>query len=183
MRDPKICMRGQRGSYMSVGLRELAGECLVPGAFMAEIGVYAGQSTCIFLETGLVEVLWAVDPWRDNYDPQDPTVNLAPMRAVRKAFYEQIVPWREHVIVYQDFSAKIAPLAPDHYFDLVYIDAKHQYRDVLEDIGLWRGKVKPGGYLAGHDYGDIWPGVRQAVDEVFGQPDKVYCDTSWVKRL
>jgi len=38
-------------------------------------------------------------------------------------------------------------------------------------------------YEAGHDYADGWPGVKKAVDEIFGKPDKVYMDSTWVKGL
>jgi predicted O-methyltransferase YrrM len=51
--------------------------------------------------------------------------------------------------------------------DFVFIDADHSYEGVKKDIVAWLPKVKKGGVLAGHDY--AWtPGIRQAVDEVFG---------------
>jgi predicted O-methyltransferase YrrM len=50
--------------------------------------------------------------------------------------------------------------------DFVFIDASHNYEDVKRDINFWRFKVKPGGIICGHDYGS-WPGVKQAVDEIF----------------
>jgi hypothetical protein len=56
--------------------------------------------------------------------------------------------------------------------DTVFIDAGHTYKEVIEDIDLWLPLVKPDGDLCGHDYyhegTNIWPGVRQAVDEKFG---------------
>ncbi len=182
MNSPKSCMRGHNGSHYSTGLRQLAIECLVPGSVMAEIGVYAGQSTLIFLNSGRVKTLWAIDPWRDNYDPQDPTCQLFSMAAVRKAFYENIAKFKNQVIVHEDFSINVAPLAPNHYFDLVYIDAKHQYKDVKEDILAWKDKVRPRGYIAGHDY-TVWPGVGEAVREILGKPHKTFCDDSWAVQL
>lgn len=173
-------MRHGPDSHWNYGLRQLAKECLLPDTIMAEIGVFAGQSTRIFLETGNVKILWAIDPWIDNYDPQDPAP--APMALARKAFEENIAEFQDKVIVYADCSVKVALLAPEGYFDLVYIDANHQYKHVKQDILAWMDKIRPGGIIAGHDY-SVWPGVEKAVQEILGKPDKIYPDYSWIKRL
>jgi predicted O-methyltransferase YrrM len=53
-------------------------------------------------------------------------------------------------------------------FDLVFIDAGHQYNETRHDAELSWKLLKPGGYLAGHDYDeDCNPGVREALDDVF----------------
>jgi predicted O-methyltransferase YrrM len=54
----------------------------------------------------------------------------------------------------------------DESLDVVFIDLTHTYEAVKEDIALWLPKVKKGGYLAGDDYHENWPGVIQAVDEL-----------------
>jgi hypothetical protein len=57
---------------------------------------------------------------------------------------------------------------PDEHFDFVFIDADHSYEGCRKDIAAWRGKVKPGGWLCGHDYMTKagWDfGVIRAVDE------------------
>ena len=41
---------------------------------------------------------------------------------------------------------------PNSYFDFVYIDARHDYKGVLQDLTDWWPKLKPGGIFAGHDY-------------------------------
>lgn len=61
---------------------------------------------------------------------------------------------------------------PDYSLDFVYIDARHDYESVMEDLNAWQSKVRPGGVLAGHDYIDghfsagVF-GVKRAVDEFF----------------
>jgi Methyltransferase domain len=54
--------------------------------------------------------------------------------------------------------------------DLVFLDADHSYAGVRADIAAWWTKVKPGGWLCGHDYANPYPGgdfsgVKRAVDE------------------
>jgi hypothetical protein len=51
--------------------------------------------------------------------------------------------------------------------DLVFIDADHSYEGCKADIEAWRPKLRPGGWLTGHDYdADRYPGVIQAVKEL-----------------
>lgn len=63
------------------------------------------------------------------------------------------------------------PFEGDVTFDLVIVDASHEYEDVRRDIKAWLPYVAAGGYLIFHDY-DAWdaphqyPGVKKAVDEV-----------------
>jgi predicted O-methyltransferase YrrM len=70
----------------------------------------------------------------------------------------------------QKTSVKASLEVEDNSFDIIYIDADHTYEHCLEDIQLWKPKVKKGGILCGHDYfisGVLWPGVKKAVDESF----------------
>lgn len=52
----------------------------------------------------------------------------------------------------RNFTTECAKRFPDHYFDFVYVDARHDYKAVLEDLRAWWPKVKRGGIFAGHDY-------------------------------
>jgi FkbM family methyltransferase len=83
-------------------------------------------------------------------------------------------------------STKLASIMPDNSFDAVYIDAAHEYEAVKEDIMKWRPKIKKGGIICGHDYIDRPKynfGIIRAVDEIFGKPDMVFKDTSWMVKL
>jgi hypothetical protein len=65
---------------------------------------------------------------------------------------------------------------------VVYIDGNHRYEAVKEDILLYGPKVVTGGCICGHDYNnpDVeLNGEKQAVDEIFGEPDLAFVDTSW----
>jgi len=55
-------------------------------------------------------------------------------------------------------------------FDMVYIDAAHDYNSLTEDIKLWIGFIKPGGVISGHDYGQRrHKEAKIAVDDYFGE--------------
>jgi len=54
---------------------------------------------------------------------------------------------------------------PDNSIDLVFIDARHTFENVSEDIRDWAPKLKDNGILGGHDlYDRVFPGVRKAVE-------------------
>jgi 6-hydroxymethylpterin diphosphokinase MptE-like/Methyltransferase domain len=56
----------------------------------------------------------------------------------------------------------------DASLDFAFIDGDHSYEGARDDILAWAPKVKPGGWLCGHDYRnkDVpFPGVDAAVDE------------------
>jgi Methyltransferase domain len=68
---------------------------------------------------------------------------------------------------------------------MVFIDAGHTYEEVKEDINVWLPLVIEGGTICGHDYyreNNIWPGVRQAVDERFGRRGMAYLDNNSIWR-
>jgi hypothetical protein len=52
------------------------------------------------------------------------------------------------------FPNDAARALPDDHLDWVYIDADHTDEFVKQDLELFFGKVKPGGYLLGDDYHD-----------------------------
>lgn len=77
-------------------------------------------------------------------------------------------------------SLDAAASCPDGEFDFVFIDASHEYPDVKSDISAWRHKVKPGGWLLGHDYHPKnFRGVVRAVDEAFGNKKLLYDGWIW----
>jgi len=55
----------------------------------------------------------------------------------------------------------------DNSIDFVYIDANHAYEYVKQDLELWQPKVKPGGYVMGHDW--PYPSVQQALNEYLSE--------------
>jgi len=65
----------------------------------------------------------------------------------------------------------------DESVDYIFIDASHDYNSVLEDIRHWWPKLKPGCFIAGHDYFGC-PGVTKAVDEWF-HPKNIVGYRAW----
>lgn len=69
--------------------------------------------------------------------------------------------------------------------DVCFIDASHDYENIKADILAWAPLMKKNGLMAGHDYypeGEepfAWIGVRQAVQELFPDAQKVATSIWW----
>lgn len=171
----------QRGGRQSKGLADLANSLDLPGYSMVEVGSYAGASTDIFAACTKTRDIWAVDPWRPGYDPNDVTSGTdfsaaeAEFDAVAARHADKIRKFRGDL---RGFIAANPGFVPD----FVYIDAMHTYEACKDDILTalqWLGRGLK--FIGGHDYNtSSWKGVVQAVDEIFGKPDRVFDDTSWL---
>ena len=140
---------------------------LLNGSKIVEVGSWKGKSTAFLaveiINSGKDIEIHAVDTWRGSPEHSgDPYIqndtlydlflsNISPVssviRPVRKASIEAAKD-------YQDYSV-----------DVVFIDACHEYDCVKEDIAAWYPKVKSGGIISGHDYGDYCHNVVRAVNE------------------
>ena len=57
----------------------------------------------------------------------------------------------------------------DKSFDGAFIDASHEYKDVLSNAARWLPKIKDDGIVIFHDYHKQWPDVVRAVDELVAE--------------
>ena len=169
----QVIMRDQTGQE---GLQDLINNIPNKGT-MIEIGTFTGESTVIFGDH--FEKVIGIDPMLQDYDPQDPTSKFN-FNEVLEMFNERTKSY-DNISLIQKTSDDALGKLTGRTFDFIYIDGIHQYENVKQDIINYLPMVKKGGVIGGHDYGPSWPGVKQAVDEMFGQPDKVFQDTSWIK--
>lgn len=136
------------------------------GKDCAEVGVFDGWFSGKILETN-PNTLTMVDPWvhqnpelypDDQANMPDESFDSMFARVVEKFGHDQ------RVKIARDFSYSYAAKVPYESLDFVYIDAIHTYDSCLCDSLVWYQKVKPGGWLCGHDYTGKYLGVRYAVD-------------------
>ena len=152
-------------------------ERMPPQSVGAEIGVWMGDFSALILRVIRPRVLHLIDPWKYEsgaaYEPSfyggraGCQANMDAIHdLVRKRFSRQIA--AGGVSMHRSSSAEAAATFPDAYFDWVYIDGNHQYEFVKRDLESFHPKVKPGGLIAGDDYGNRgwWEdGVTRAVNE------------------
>lgn len=162
------------------GLVDMVNYTGLDGMVIVEVGSYAGESADVFASMGNVREIWCIDPWSPGYDEND-IASGSDMSAAESEFDKVCAKHggkiRKFKGTLDDFLCADLGVFPD----LVYIDAKHEYESVLEDI---RSSLKMNPeFISGHDYSECWKGVVKAVDEKFSFPDETFRDTSWIKRI
>lgn len=162
-------------------------------AKFVEIGVWRGQSVCYaaveIINKGKNITIDAIDTWegspQENLHFKDPYEKEGTLYDI---FLKNIEPVKHIITPVRMDSVQASSRYEDRSLDFVFIDGSHLYEAVLADIHAWLPKVKIGGFLGGHDYGnqnEPLNGVKKAVDEVFGEDKRIYNSGwgSWLHNL
>jgi hypothetical protein len=134
----------------------------------AEVGVLAGKFSKVLTYKDPKLHLYAVDAWKvypgyklfdfdqkvfdDYYEEAKQRLSGRNVTFVHKLSMDAI----------EDFE--------DESLDFVYVDANHEFMNVVQDITCWTRKVKKGGIVAGHDYkkARTTPGMHSVVEAIWG---------------
>lgn len=147
-----------------------------PHAIGCEVGVYIGKTTSIILNAFPdIKEYHVVDPW-GSYEMYDGKKYTGTMRGSKKwsrvieIFKNNTKKFSNRIVVHRMTSMEAVKKFENEYLDFVYIDANHWYDYIKENLEHWTKRVKIGGIVAGHDYGNPkgkkkgW-GIEKAVDE------------------
>ncbi len=139
-----------------------------------EVGVHTGTTARYLLKRlPKIEKYYAIDPWKE-YEMYDGTMYEKPgntkfktMESAMKNFFIVTDPYNNKLVPGWMTSVEASVLVPKNYLDWVFIDANHEYDYIKENLEIWSERVKPGGLVSGHDYGNKKRrgGVKQAVKE------------------
>lgn len=120
----------------------------------AELGVQAG----LFAEHALREwpactEYYLVDIWaqQENYDDMA-NVNNEQQNEFFTQTKQRMEPFKDKAKFLRMTTTQAAEKVPDDSLDYVYVDARHDYCGVQEDLRNWWPKLRRGGIFAGHDY-------------------------------
>lgn len=131
----------------------------------AEIGVFMGYHAEHLLQSCRNLSLNLIDPYKvidgSGYDSWNNLRFNILFLKLRLSFLKY-----QRARFIRQTSSEAAKNFSNGKLDFVYIDADHRYLGVKKDLNIWGTKVRNGGIIAGHDYGNKqWPGVKLAVDE------------------
>lgn len=125
--------------------------------FGAEIGVQYGEHAAHLLEHW-PGFLHAIDPWRASTDYQDlANVSQQEQDAIHLYCTRRLSQWwlkERRCQIHRMTGSAASSIFGLRGFDWVYLDARHDYQSVLQDLVEWTPHIKPGGILMGHDYLD-----------------------------
>ncbi len=148
-------------------------------AVCAEIGTWRGDFAATILDSRRPRRLHLVDPWEyrseEGYERAIYGGRKGNGQQMMDRVYERVLarfrgPIDDgQVVVQRSRSLDAAAAFDDDSLDWVYIDGDHSYEGVRSDLDAYFRAVKPGGFIAGDDYGQVgsWfeDGVTRAVDE------------------
>jgi predicted O-methyltransferase YrrM len=143
-----------------------------------EVGSFQGRSTRAMVDNSIAKIT-CVDPW----DGKTQLYNGVMLSNGTNEDYS-----RFFMNLYEFINNRVIPVrkrfdqfTSDERFDFLFIDAIHEYDALLSDIKQGLPLLTPDAVIAGHDYCPSWPGVIQAVDEIF--PKRKLEDTIWYMEL
>lgn len=146
---------------------------------IAEIGVYQGRGTAIWntilINENINYEYKAIDHFQGSTE-HDKSIKYYEITV------KNLKPILDKIEIIKNESLLESLKYDNGYFDIVYIDASHEYEYVIQDIISWLPKVKSGGIICGDDYIAGWPGVVKAVNKIFdGRINIVGNQQWWVK--
>lgn len=152
---------------------------------IVEFGCFHGRSTRSLADNISEDgKIYAVDPWNGDYVTESGVVmgqvDTYCMPNFKYNLADHIKAGR--VIPVRNFSYNFKLPIESELADMVFIDGDHRYDTVLKDIDIAQKITKPGGIIAGHDYGhSLWTGVKKAAHEKFASIEIE--DTIWWTKL
>jgi predicted O-methyltransferase YrrM len=112
--------------------------------------------------------LYGVDAWKhrpgNDAIPGGETYAKWNMDGLKRHVTEGARKYGDRAIVLNMETTDAAALVPDGSLDCVFIDADHTSEGVRRDIENWRPKIRPGGFITGHDAD--WDSVRVVIDKL-----------------
>lgn len=138
------------------------------GAVFVELGCWKGRSSAFLavevLNSGKEIELHFVDHWGGSNEPEhhsDP--DLERIYEVFKKNIEGVS--GVDVSIHRMRTVEAADLFEDRSIDFIWVDAGHEYEDVIADLKAWWPKLVIGGVIGGDDL--PMDGVKRAVNEFF----------------
>lgn len=94
-----------------------------------------------------------VDLWQQQSNYADvANVDTTEQERIMRQAITTLARFRDKIEICQNYTTVCTTRYPDNFFDYIYVDARHDYKGVSEDLVAWWPKLKDGGVFAGHDY-------------------------------
>lgn len=150
----------------------------------AELGVLQGRNFCYLLDKCPELALVGVDTWSPPQPGSSQYGLVAYQHYPLEIFYEELVEkikkYGNRAELLRRTTTEAARIVLDESLDFIFIDADHSREGVTADINNWSPKVKPEGWIIGHDYKPHPYPVSMVVDEIFGsEPVRHFADNVW----
>ena len=143
---------------------------------IVEIGSWMGRSTSA-IAANTSGTVYAVDTWKGTHEQGGALDGKDDDWLINQ--FIQNTRGLDNIRIMQNTSIEAAHgfELQGRKFDMIFLDAAHDYDNVSTDIKAWLPLLTKNGVFCGHDYHGNWQGVKQAVEELIGRFRVV--DTIW----
>lgn len=164
-----LAIRGWMGEDELQVIEQLCSKVPVDG-IIVEVGCMMGRTTsCIAMSAHPSVKIYSIDLWDGEVIPNEFDDEIIeryafPLKTDKnsvKTFIENTKKFNNVIAIHFPHT-QIPELNPD----LVFIDASHTNPSDWEIINFWLPKMRRGGILAGHDYGQEFPDVIENVKKL-----------------
>jgi Methyltransferase domain len=145
---------------------------LPKNGIVAEIGTAEGEFARAINESTTPHTLHLIDPWEHQTEGDYvPDLNNVDAEAQERRYRGVLAEFTTgiaagQVVVHRQYSADAVSDFADGLFDFVYIDGDHSFNGAYGDLTAFAPKIKPDGFLVGHDYTNNSFARRQGVDTI-----------------
>lgn len=153
------------------------------GSNFVEVGSWKGKSAaymCVEIINSKKNInFYCVDTWLGSEEHQ----NNKDLNDLYNIFLANLKPVKDYYFPIRQPSIIASKQFKDKSLDFVFLDAAHDYDNVVQDILAWLPKIKDGGVLAGHDYYPNNPeycGVYDAVNSIFDSKYIIYSENCFI---
>lgn len=119
-------------------------EFLPKNGKVAELGVNKGDFSLEILQINSPKELILIDVWSSKR-------YHGGLREIVETRLKEFIQNRV-VNIHQGYSTALSNKFADGDFDWIYIDTDHSYTVTKAELQAYKSKIKPGGFIAGHDY-------------------------------
>jgi predicted O-methyltransferase YrrM len=124
------------------------------GDIFVEIGSYKGRSSSAMavniINSKKKIKFYCVDTWEGSEEHKNNKEVID--KTLYSLFVKNTKPVYPLINPIKKLSKQAANDFEDKKLSFVYIDASHDYKNVMDDLESWYPKIKDGGTLAGHDW-------------------------------
>ncbi len=124
--------------------REVLLDLLPKSGITAELGVNKGDFSEKIIAINQPQKLHLIDIWNTKRYHQGLKLEI------ENKFEKEIA--SDKIKINYGLSTDVVSQFENGYFDWIYIDTEHSYKCTIAELELYASKIKPGGFIAGHDY-------------------------------
>lgn len=141
-----------------------------------EIGSFMGRSTNAIAHASVntQREIYALDVWLDFGEDLDDRAQSDNGLFILNSFLKNTQWFLEKLRVLKGSTTQYKYLLSQLEFDLIFVDAAHDYSNVVNDITIALSCIKPNGFMIGHDYHNMGgEEVIQAVHDTLFKYDEI----------